>query len=316
MRFKYQLVGLDQDWVEAGTRRTAYYSHLPPGEYTFKVIAENGEGVWNQAGQSLRIIMLPPCYRTWWFVLLAALSLAALVVLAWQWRVRQLRKVQRAQQAFSHQLIASQEAERKRIAAELHDGLGQRLVIIKNLAFISSQAPHCTDDVRQQIEEISAETSAAISEVREISYNLRPYQLDRIGLTKAIESIIRTAHTASDITFTASLDPIDDVFPKEAEINFYRLVQESINNILKHSQATKARLLIQRRPRQLQLTIHDNGKGFVPGAPKADGQRGGFGLLGIAERAHLLGGKPTIHSTPGQGTTINIEINLEKLHEH
>ena len=316
VKFKYQLVGLDQDWIEAGPRRTAYYSHLPPGEYTFKVIAENGEGVWNREGKSLRVIVLPPFYRTWWFITLATLSLIGFVVGAWQFRVRQLRKVQRTQQAFSHQLIASQEAERKRIAAELHDSLGQRLIVIKNLAFMSLQTPGFENGARQHIEEISQETSAAISEVREISYNLRPYQLDRIGLTKAIESIVRMAQTASDITFTSSLDPIDDVFPKDAEINFYRLVQESINNILKHSKATKARVLIQRRPKQLQLTIQDNGKGFVPGEANTNGPRGGFGLIGITERAHLLGGKPYIQSAPGQGTTINIEINLEKLHEH
>ena len=78
IRFRYKLVGLDDDWVEAGTRRTAYFPHLPPGSYTFQVIADNGEGVWNLNGQALRIVVLPPFYRTWWFVALGALGVAGL----------------------------------------------------------------------------------------------------------------------------------------------------------------------------------------------------------------------------------------------
>ncbi|HXM40096.1 MAG TPA: histidine kinase [Bryobacteraceae bacterium] len=112
---------------------------------------------------------------------------AALVWAAWRYRVAQLEREQAVQQAFSRQLIASQENERKRIAAELHDSLGQRLVVIKNLALflLRAQGAQDTSGKLAQIEEISAETSVAINETREIAYNLRPFQLDRLGLTKA-----------------------------------------------------------------------------------------------------------------------------------
>ncbi|MGH9841356.1 MAG: sensor histidine kinase [Blastocatellia bacterium] len=317
IRFKYKLEGLNTDWIEAGERRTAYYSHIPPGQYVFKVTAANSDGVWNPVGQSLRIVVLPPFYRTWWFLTLVGLAAAGLVVAAWKLRLAQFKRAQAVQQAFSRQLIASQENERKRIAAELHDSLGQRLVVIKNLALMFLQSPanngQGSGQGRQQIENLSAETSQAIGEVKEISYNLRPYQLDRIGLTKAVEAIVRTAAAASQITFTTAIENIDDVFPKESEINFYRIVQESVNNILKHSQATAASVTIQCDGGRLRLMIRDNGQGFAPGTSSADPKKGGFGLLGIGERARLLGGEPVIHSVPGQGTTIIVEIDLAKV---
>lgn len=205
-------------------------------------------------------------------------------------------------------MIESQENERKRIAAELHDGLGQRLIVIKNLALMVLNSPWKNGDDREQIEEISAEASQAIAEVKEIFHNLRPYQLDRIGLTKAIEAIVRTARSASEIVFTAEIDDIDDVFPKHLEINFYRVVQEGVNNILKHSQATEAGVTIKRDPNGLGMTIRDNGKGFTPGAANHDLSRGGFGLIGVTEHAQLVGGKLTVRSAPGQGTIISIKI--------
>ncbi len=314
LRFKYKLENADADWIDAGTRRTAYFSHLALGDYVFKVIAANSDGVWNNAGQSLRITVLPPFYRTWWFVLLTVVTLLGLATLAYQYRIRQLQQLQRAQQNFARQLIASQEAERKRIAAELHDSLGQHLVVIKNLALMWLQRH--TNDEAQPIRDISATTSQAISEVKEISYNLRPYQLDRIGLTKAIEALLKKAEAASGIRFTAALDDLQDALPKESEINFYRIVQECVNNILKHSQATEASVSIRHRgphrePHRgttLRMTIQDNGKGFTPGIAASD--KHGFGLTGINERAQLLGGQAIIQSAPNQGTTITLELTL------
>jgi signal transduction histidine kinase len=142
-------------------------------------------------------------------------------------------------------LIASQERERKRIAAELHDSLGQRLVVIKNLATISLNSRSGDGEPDRTVEEIVSEASQGLSEVKEISYNLRPYQLDRMGLTNAIEALARTGATASAIAFTATIDNIDDIFPKDTQINFYRMVQEGLNNMLKHSGAKQASLTVR-----------------------------------------------------------------------
>src|SRR5262249_34176186 len=158
-----------------GTRRTAYYSYLPPGSYTFKVIADNGEGVWNTEGKSLRVIALPPFYRTWWFLTLAACGVVGAVQVGYKVRVRRLRQGQLAQESFARQLIASQENERKRIASELHDSLGQSLVIIRNWALLGASQLDERAPAREELDEINATASQAISEVREIAYNLGPY---------------------------------------------------------------------------------------------------------------------------------------------
>ena len=312
LRFKYKLEGLDNDWIEAGTRRTAYFSHIPAGTYTFRVIAANSDGVWNEQGASIQITILPPFYRTWWFIVLSVLVIAAVVYFLFKRRIILLERQRLAQQNFSRQMIASQEQERKRIAAELHDSLGQRLVVVKNLAWMFLNAGK--ENEISRIEEISEEVSQALSEVKAISYNLRPYQLDRIGLTKAIEAVVRSAQTASGIDFSAQIDDIDDYFPKDAEINFYRIVQESVNNIIKHSQATKAEIRIERNESSLNVAIKDNGCGFNlsdnPPSAIRNPKAGGFGLIGIKERTDLLGGEVEIKSVLNEGT--KIIINLER----
>jgi signal transduction histidine kinase len=114
-----------------------------------------------------------------------------------------------------------------------------------------------------QLDEISSEVSQAIGEVREISYNLRPYQLDRLGLTKALEAMLKKASSASGITFSVFLDDINDILSDLSAISCYRIVQEAISNILKHSCATEADVVIRRHNQKVLLKIRDNGKGFL-----------------------------------------------------
>ena len=312
--FRYQLVGLESDWVDAGTRRTAYYSHLPSGDYDFRVIAGNSSGVWNMQGRQLQIFVPAPFYLRGWFVTLMALTAAGLLIVVWQYRMGQITRAHAAQQAFSRQLIASQESERKRIAAELHDSLGQRLVVIKNLAaiFLNSRDGQ-RSPADGNVEEIVSEASEALGEVKVISYNLRPYQLDRIGLTKAIQALTRTATAASPIVFQAAIDNIDDIFPKVTQINFYRMVQEGVNNIIKHSDASMASVMVHREQHRILLTMSDDGKGFQTTHSGGDLGHTGFGLVGIVERAQLLGGVAIVQSEPGMGTSVRIEIKLKDI---
>jgi signal transduction histidine kinase len=304
-------VGLDRDWVDAGPRRTAYYSHVPPGRYIFKVIAANSDGVWNTNGKSLPIIVLPAFYQTWWFLTLASLIAAGAVIFAWRYRVTQLEGAHAVQQAFSRQLIASQEAERERVAAELHDSLGQSLLIIKNRAVLARNSFDDAEAAREQLDEISAAASHAVGEVREISYNLRPYQLDRFGLTKTLQAACDRASKSSGICFLTELDTIDGLFSKETEINIYRIVQEAINNILKHSQATEAALTVRRRGGEVCLTVRDSGQGFSSVALNTGAAApGGFGLFGMAERVRMLGGTYDVASAPREGTTVTIRLAI------
>jgi signal transduction histidine kinase/ligand-binding sensor domain-containing protein len=313
VRFKYMLAGLDDGWTDAGTRRSVYYSHLPPGNYTFRVIAANGDGVWNTTGSHIGLRIVPAFYQTWWFVVFVGVSAATLGFAIHDRRVRILTRAKAAQEAFSRGLIESQEAERKRIAAELHDSLSQTLVVIKNRAQLSLQSP---DDHRRafdQMDEIAEAATDAIDEVKEIAYNLRPFHLDRLGLTAAIDVMLANMADAHGFRVVKELDPLDGVFPKDEEINIYRIVQEALTNIVKHAAATEVRVTITRGPRSVAIAIEDNGQGFVreaPAAAMAGAGKGGFGLQGMAERARLFGGEPIVHSVPGQGTSIRLTLDV------
>lgn len=309
VRFKFKLEGLDEDWVEAGGRRTAYYSYLPPGRYTFRVIAANSDGVWNTEGATIQIVVHPPFWRTWWFFFCTLFSIALLTVFGYQRHIAKLKRAHAAQEEFSRQLIDSQEGERQRIAVELHDSLGQDLLVIKNWALLGLSMIPTDGPTREQLSEITETAARAIEEVREIAYDLRPYHLDELGLTKAIESILTRVSQSSSTHFTAEIDSLDGVFSKKSEINFYRIIQESISNMVKHANATKAEVFIKRDEQSVRLIIRDNGSGFNPATiTSTDSQRRGFGLIGMNERARMLGGRLIIYSAPGQGTTLTMTL--------
>ncbi len=313
VRFKYQLIGQDPDWIEAGTRRTANYSYLPPGQYTFKVVAANTDGVWNNEGAQLLVTVLPAFYQTWWFRLLALLAIAGGIGLVFKRRLDQAHRARRAQEEFSRRLIDSQEQERKRVAIELHDGLGQDLLVIKNWIAYGLSTLDEGDPARETLEEISTATAHAIEGCREIAYNLRPHQMDYIGLTEALRAMLKRAGQASGLRITARLDDLTGALPKEAEINLFRIVQESLNNIVKHAHATEVSVAVHRdfaattgEPPRVVVEIHDNGRGFDP-ATLAQAQRG-MGLSGIVERAQMLGGAAVIDAAPGRGATVTITL--------
>jgi len=240
------------------------------------------------------------------------LSLGAALGAIYKYRVTQLEGRQAAQQAFTRQLIDSQEAERKRIAGELHDGLGQSLVIIRNWALLGSGQLNPESPAKEELDEITATASRAINEVREIAYNLGPYHLERLGLANTIQDMVKRVAQISRVNITAELDPLDGVLSRETEMSVYRITQESLNNMVKHSQATEARVALKREAAGIRLTVSDNGKGFNPQnvtSPDGPGtSQTGFGLTGIAERVRLIDGALTIRSAPGQGTTIEAVV--------
>jgi signal transduction histidine kinase len=225
-------------------------------------------------------------------------------------RVVQINLKHAAELAFSRRLIDSQEQERKRFAAEMHDGLGQSLVIIKNRARLSLRQADQKEAMLDHLENISDTASQAIEEAREIAFNLRPHLLDRLGLTKTIESMLGKVFSASGIEFEAEIDEIDDVLEKDSEILLYRIVQECANNIVKHSNAKKATLKIECGEKNVTVKISDDGRGFDPSTSDNDLSKRSFGLVGISERTRLLGGKLSIESEPGNGTNVTIIIDF------
>ena len=306
-KFRYKLEGIDNNWVEAGTSRSANYTYLPHGSYTFRVIAANANGIWNNEGAAVRVIVHPYFYQTWWFAIIAALVAVSVIWLILRSRVSHLQAIAETRSAFARQLIESQEVERKRIAAELHDGLGQDLVIIKNRATLGLSKGGDPARVAQELGSISESASQALDEVREITNNLRPQLLDRLGLTKAVNAMLKKV--AGVIEIDSRIDNIDNVFSENDEISIYRIVQESLNNVIKHSNASDAAIRIERTDKIVSIVISDNGRGF--NAEVLSAERLGFGLTGLSERAHLLKGVLAIESRPGNGTLIKLSIPIK-----
>jgi len=249
------------------------------------------------------LIPVPAWWQTWWFRGLVIGCLVGLVFGAYEWRIYRHKKARSLQEAFARRLIESQEQERKRVAGELHDSLGQNLLVIKNRTVLALTHRDQPGKMAEEVGEIFTLATAAIREVREIAQNLRPFQIDELGLTKSIASMARKVGDASGLEFRVDLDDIDGALPPEFEINFYRIVQECLNNVVKHSQAKTVSIVLRREPRGLRLTVQDDGRGF-------HGERylenGGFGLKNITERARTMGGEVRVQSSPGAGARVEL----------
>ncbi len=217
-----------------------------------------------------------------------------------------LVREQKAREEFTRQLIASQEAERRRISAELHDSLGQNLLLIKNRARLALAGIEPGTDPHMQLEGISALAMASIEEVRRISHDLHPYQLDHLGLTGAMEAMIDNTARSSGVIFERKLDRVDEVFAKDAAMNLYRVVQESLNNVLKHSGARCAKIQLERDVREVVLRISDDGVGF----DSAQIDSHGLGLRNIAERVRMIGGRLAVSSSVEGGACLEVTVPI------
>lgn len=260
-------------------------------------------------------VLSGPMWWTWksTAALIGTLLTVVCGALMWVYLLRRrLERQQAAQLAFSRQVLERVEEERRRIAANLHDSLGQVLLAIKNHALMAMQLNPNEQGLKDRLNEISGTTSQAIDEVRQITHGLRPYQLDRLGLTQAIRASINRASENGSIVFATLVEDIDGLFDKDEEIHVYRVVQEAVNNVLKHSGATEATVVIKERGGVVMLSIRDNGRGCDSGNQFSTSQDAGFGLSGMAERVRILGGTMTIDSKPGEGTRLNVDVPLKK----
>ncbi len=298
-QFKFMMEGLETDWNDGGTDRTARYPRLPYGNFRFRVIAANREGVWNEEGAGIDIIVVPPFWRTTWFMALMMALAASAAYGGHRWRLASIQQKQAVQQAFARQLIDSQELDRKRIASDLHDGVSQTLVVIRNWARIG---------VPTHLGDIAEAASQALGEVRSVVHDLLPLHLERMGLVEAMRDAATRVGDASGIAITTRLDAVDSELSTETALRLFRVAQEGLNNVVKHSGATTASLDLTLVPGHVRLTIEDNGKGFQPGDISPTSAGDGFGLVGMAERARMMGGGLTITSAPGRGTTIIIIV--------
>lgn len=309
-RFRYRIEGLDTRWVDAGQVRTARFAQLPYGTFTFRVIAANRDGVWNEQGAAVRIVVVPPFWRTGWFAALVFGGVAALALGVHRARIAHVRRQEALRAAFSRQLIDTQEGDRRRIAAGLHDGLSQSLIVIKNWALLGKKALPADHAVSGRLDEIESTAAQALGELREVVHDLAPHNLERLGLAQSISEMVDKIQGASGIQFKCRVTELNGKMAKAVQINLYRIVQEAINNVVKHSGAARAWVEMDEDEGLLRVAVRDDGRGFDTGTRPTPGS-GGFGLFGMAERLRMIGGQLSVDSAPGQGTSLMIELPLE-----
>jgi len=216
-------------------------------------------------------------------------------------------------QKFARQLIDSQELERKRIAAELHDHLGQKLLLVKNHLLLATRTTEAPAAPNPDLADALTLVTEALQEVREISHNLRPHLIDELGLSKSIESMVRRLARSSGLTVTTDVEPVDRLLADAAEINLYRIAQESLNNIVKHAGARQATVVLRRSGNSVLLRVVDDGCGFdVEALTRGSERHTSFGLMIMAERATMMGGELDLQSDPGLGTTLTAILPIRE----
>ena len=210
----------------------------------------------------------------------------------------------------SELVIAAQEAERRRIARDLHDSVNQLLSSVTfRMGMIGEQISGGHPELIEEVEKAKLLLSKGIDEIHRISEGLRPSELDALGLVPAVRSLCREFQEKTKLTLKFDLDISSKRLSDGVELTLYRIIQEALNNIEKHSGASQASLWLKESGSGLKLIIHDNGKGLDPLAEKGQGRRRtGMGLLNMRERTAFLGGTFSIHSPADKGTEIVVRI--------
>ncbi len=306
-QYAYKLEGFDRDWIQAGTRRYASYTNVDPGAYVFRVKGSNSDGVWNEQGAAVRVVITPPFWKTWWFLGLVVLAICAALFGLYRYRVNRL--VERTRLA-AH-LQAARETERTHLAREIHDELGQYLTglkmdvaVMENLVAEQNREP-ARGLLLNKVHAMSNLLDTTVKTVRKISTELRPAVLDSLGLLAAIEWLAEEFQKRSGIACECYLTATEVQLERDRATAVFRIVQESLTNVLRHAKATRVTIAFEKEVDHYRLEVKDNGRGVQPQELR---KRDSFGVLGMQERAHVFGGSVTLVGEPGKGTTLRVKI--------
>jgi signal transduction histidine kinase len=209
---------------------------------------------------------------------------------------------------YFRQATRAQEEERKRISHELHDDTIQSLVVLSRQLDALANDPGLSGENRARLEELWHRTDSVLQGVRRLSQDLRPAALDRLGLLPAVELLASEVTGYSKVATRVNTLGKEHRLPEEVAIALFRITQEALRNVWRHSGATRADITIDFTDGRTKITVSDNGKGFqIPEKMGDLAKHGKLGLAGMQERAQLVGGTLTVQSKPGQGTTITVE---------
>jgi signal transduction histidine kinase len=296
VRFKYKLEGFDRNWIDAGTRRAAYYTNIPPGRYRFRVSARNNDGIWNESGTSFAFRLRPHFYQTYWFDFLILVGLALVAYEIYRWRVRQVEA------QFSAVL-----AERNRIAREIHDTLAQGFVAVSvQLELIGRMLSISTESAREQLKVASMAVQNGLSEARRSIWELRSQPSGEEDLPARLSNIAKQATSSSGVKVDFQVVGAYRPLRPEVENELLRIAQEAVANVVRHADAKQIKIDLNFHAKKLRMTIADDGRGFTR-QQNSSGPDGHFGLKGMQERADQIDAELIVKSAPGHGTQISVE---------
>jgi len=313
--FKYRIEGLEKDWVDAGTKRVANYSFIPPGKYTFRAMACNNDGVWNETGVSLSFTLLPHFWQRWWFRVLAGLMIMiAAGGTVWLYTRRQMRrrleKLER-QQAIEH--------ERARIAKDIHDDLGASLTRITMLSQSARGEPQISGSVSANLERIHATARELTRSMDEIVWAVNPRHdtLDSLAsyFSRFAHDYLSAAGIRCRLDFPLQLPSWP--LTAEARHDLFLAFKETLHNVVGHAAASEVHVSLKLEARKIILSVTDNGCGFhageiCPGSPpRPDRISRGNGLANVKRRLVEIHGQCDIQSVPGQGTTVKFTVPVQ-----
>lgn len=301
IHYSYMLEGVDKDWVDAGTRNFASYPNTGNGSFVFKVRASVGNGKWTEKISSLRIEVVPPFWKTWWFYTVCAILIATMAYFAYRYRVNELLKRQ---------------AMRNKIAQDLHDNVGSTLSSISvysQVAQIQSKNGNI-NELNEVLDKIGNTSNDMISEMNDIVWAINPRNDSMEKIIQRMESFARPLAAARNIQFDLQYDKSVDTLQLDMDgrKNFYLIFKEAINNAIKYSGTSALVVGIQLINNKLLLEVKDNGVGFNVGN-EMKGNRAtlsGNGLHNMYKRANEMKGELQIDSQPGKGTTILLQMPL------
>ena len=305
-RFRYRLNGWNEDWSEVERGHSAVFSRLPPGDYTFQVTACNNHGVWNENGADFSFAVTPFFWQGWTFRIMTALVLLLIVVAVV--RHLSLRRVRQMMKRLEQE--AALQSERTRIAQDMHDELGARFTQISLLGELSRSSlaePAKADDFLGQISRVA---QIGVKSLDEIVWAVNPRN-DTLP-----DLLDYTGQYALDFITAAGLQcrldfpdaPPDQEVPGDIRHAVFLIIKETLNNVVKHAQATRVKIIFELVETEMFWRIEDDGRGFLPSPDNALDD----GLRNIRQRATALGGQAEIKSRPGAGTWVIVKIPLPK----
>lgn len=306
VRFRYQLVGLDAGWSQDSGERRARYSRLPAGEYTLRVIACNHSGVWNEAGATLKFRVRPFVWQTWWFRLavLAVFTGATIGIV----RYVSFRRLRRKMEVLERQ--AAVERERARIARDIHDDLGNRLTKTMLLSGFVLRDWAAPEKAEKHVRQISSTVRQATDALDEIVWAINPRNDTLPHLINYVGQFVVEFLRAAGVRCRVDLPelPPHRMVPAEIRHNLFLVVEEAINNVVKHAQATEVQFKMAATDGKISIEVVDNGRGFK----EPPGGSAGDGLKNMRERMCEIGGECRIVSEPGKGTLLSFNCPLPR----